>query len=56
MFAIEGVANFEDTFVQSGITVLRMKFGAKIPGHRPPPTWAEQKTEEHDSPAPHGYW
>jgi len=36
-FAIAGVPCFEDTFVQGGSSVLRMKFSAKTPRHRKPP-------------------
>lgn len=37
-FSIAGVPCFEDTFVQGGSSVLRMKFSAKTPRHRPPET------------------
>jgi len=33
-FAIAGVPCFEDTFVQGGSSVSRMKFSAKNPRHR----------------------
>lgn len=36
-FAIAGVPCFADSFVQGGSSVLRMKFSAKTPRHRPPP-------------------
>jgi hypothetical protein len=36
-FATAGVKCFADTFVQGGSSVLRTKFGAKIPRHRKPP-------------------
>ena len=37
VFAIEGVPCFADSFVQSGSSVLRMKFSAKTPRHLKPP-------------------
>lgn len=36
-FAIAGISCFADTFVQSGSSVLRMKFNANKPLHRKPP-------------------
>lgn len=41
-FAIAGVPCFADTFVQSGSSVLRMKFSAKTPRHRKPPKRYQQ--------------
>lgn len=34
-FAIAGVPYFADTFMQGGNSVLRIKFNAKTPHHRP---------------------
>ena len=36
-FAIAGGPCFEDTFVQGGSSVLRIKFSANKPRHRKPP-------------------
>ena len=43
-FAIAGVQCFEDTFVQGGSSVLRMKFSAKTPRHRKPPKRYKKKS------------
>jgi hypothetical protein len=37
-FGIAGVPCFADTFVQGGSAVLRIKFSARTPRHRPPET------------------
>jgi len=36
-FSIAGIQFFAETFVQGGISVLRMNFSAKTPCHRKPP-------------------